>query len=193
MRLISSTSKPNQSNQPHHVIIHMHKNEIKVEADWWPKNQQTPKTLQQIRHSTLNSQCIKNLNLKKTEEGKIKAAILLTENHKMSSRSQHDLDLQKGTAFAGGSQSYLVYSIHPAKWFHFKKWGLINPAISRNPTLSFPPKIFFSFSSQTIIFLFSGSYKWRKTNSVPKSPDMHNGRFASIWMEVPVSDQWAMT
>lgn len=30
---------------------------------------------------------------------------------------------------------------------YFRKWGLIKPAIWRNPTRSLPPKIFFRFSS----------------------------------------------
>lgn len=44
----------------------------------------------------------------------------------------------------------------------YRKCGLSKPAISRNPTRSFPPKIFLSFSSQTITFLSAGSYNKKK-------------------------------
>lgn len=71
-------------------------------------------------------------------------------------REQHSISASDQPKYHLRSQN-IVHSYQPIASVSQRKWGLINPAISRNPTLSLPPKIFFSFSSQIMTFLFSGS------------------------------------
>lgn len=56
----------------------------------------------------------------------------------------------------------------------FLKWGLISPAISRNPTCSLSPNIFFSFSSHLITLLFVGSCIHKHIYSVINFPPSKN-------------------